>query len=233
MISPDTIGRNLERIRTRIAAAAARAGRRAEEVTLVAVTKSVSAQEVRVLHDLGVRDFGENRVQELQRKQEVLPGLPARWHLIGHLQTNKVRKVVGAVEMLHSLDSIRLAEALEREAATRALVLPCLVEVNVSGEESKGGLPPDWLDPLLDAAAGMPHLRIAGLMTMAPLSDDPGASRPVFRRLREIRDAASSRRAGNAALTHLSMGMTRDFEVAIEEGADLVRIGTALFEETP
>lgn len=233
MIPPDTVRTNLERIRTRIAAAATRAGRRPEEVTLVAVTKSVSAQEVRVLHDLGVRDFGENRVQELQRKQEELSGLPARWHLIGHLQTNKVRKVVGAVEMLHSLDSIRLAEALEREAATRELVLPCLVEVNVSGEESKGGLPPDWIAPLLDAVAAMPHLRIAGLMTMAPLSDDPEASRPVFRRLREIRDAASSRRAGNATLTRLSMGMTRDFEVAIEEGADLVRIGTALFEEKP
>jgi pyridoxal phosphate enzyme (YggS family) len=230
MVSPDTIRRNLERIRARMAAAAARAGRRAEDVTLVAVTKSVGPDEVRALHDLGLRDFGENRVQELQRKQQALPGLDARWHLIGHLQTNKVRKVVGAVEMLHSLDSIRLAETVEREAAARQTVLTCLAEVNVSGEESKGGVPPDWLGPLLDAAAHMPHLRVLGLMTMAPLAPQPEAARPVFRRLRELRDRHA---AAHVHLTRLSMGMTQDFETAIDEGADFVRIGTALFEEKP
>lgn len=228
MVSPETIRRNLESVRARISSAAARAGRRAEEVTLVAVTKTVGPEEVRALHDLGVRDFGENRVQELLRKQEALAGLDLRWHLIGHLQTNKVRKVVGGVALMHSLDSIRLAEALDREAAARQATLDCLAEVNVSGEETKGGVSPDWLGPLLDAAAGMAHLRVAGLMTMAPLADDPQTTRPVFRRLRDLRD----RHAGaHPQLTRLSMGMTRDFDVAIEEGADLIRVGTALFEE--
>ena len=228
MISPEIIRRNLERVRARMASAAARAGRAPEGITLVAVTKSVGPEEARVLYELGVRDFGENRVQELLRKREALAGLEIRWHLIGHLQTNKVRKVAGATELLHSLDSLRLAEAVGKAAAARGGVLSCLVEVNVSGEASKAGVSPGELGSLLEAARRMPGLRLTGLMTMAPLAAEAESSRTVFRRLRELRDEAGPFEGGAG---RLSMGMTQDFETAIEEGADWVRIGTALFEE--
>jgi len=226
MIPRQVILQNLESVRRRIALAAARSGRRPEDVRLVAVTKTVGLEEVRALHDLGHRDMGENRPQELLRKQDALSSLDIRWHMIGHLQTNKANKLVGRVALFHSLDSTRLGEALERAAARAGTFVEALVQVNVSREPTKGGFAPEELDAALDTLTRLEHVRITGLMTMAPMVEDPERTRPIFRALRQIRDAHLARVPG---LVHLSMGMTQDFEVAIEEGADIVRIGTAIF----
>ena len=230
MIPAEAIAENLENVRRRIAAAALRAGRTPDSVTLVAVTKTVDVGEVRALWELGVRDFAESRVQELQRKQAALWDVPVRWHMIGHLQRNKAAKVVRGVELIHSLDNVRLAMELENIAAKQGgPVLRALFEVNVSGEATKGGFRPEEVFDALRQLAGCPHLRVEGLMTMAPYADDPQAARPFFAALRRLRDAVPADLPPNVALRRLSMGMSNDFEVAIEEGADLVRVGTALF----
>lgn len=229
----DDLRANLETVRRRIAAAARRAGRDPGEVTLVAVTKTVAADAIRRLASLGQVDFGENRPQDLVAKRAALagaPGLPAggvRWHMIGHLQRNKVRQTLGAMDVIHAMDSIELAESVSAEAvrAGRAEV-PCFVQVNVSGEESKGGFAPRDLETVLRRVASLPALRIDGLMTMAPQSDSPEDARPVFRALRELRDWA--RASGYLRGSCLSMGMSEDFEVAVEEGATIVRVGRAL-----
>lgn len=239
MIPTSVIRKNLDSVRVRIAAAAHRAGRPPESVRLVAVTKTVGTDEVRALYDLGVRDFGENRVQEALRKVEACRDLSADWHLIGRLQTNKINKALGPFRLIHSLDSLHLAEALDRRAGIRRAPsdgapapVDVLLEVNVSGEASKGGFAPEQLRPALRALAPLRGLRVLGLMTMAPLVEDPEQTRPVFRQLRHLRDTLGPDSPPNVALRHLSMGMTQDFEVAIEEGADLIRVGTALFCET-
>jgi len=232
MIPPETIRRNLEEVRGRIAEAARRSGRPAEAVRLVAVTKLVGPGEARALWECGVRDLGENRVQEALRKMDALADLPVEWHMVGRLQTNKAKKVVGAFRLIHSVDSLRLARALDEAAGRRGLSVEALVEVNVSGEPTKAGFQPADLAPALEEMAGLRNLRITGLMTMAPLVADPEDTRPIFARLRELRDACSARLSPDLNLRHLSMGMTQDYQVAIEEGADIVRIGTALFRET-
>lgn len=221
---------NLESIRQRIAAACDRARRDPASVTLVAVSKGQPPAVVRAAADLGLVLFGENKVQEAKAKISLCPGR-LRWHMIGHLQTNKARDAVHFFEMLQSVDSLRLAEELQRQADKAAKQVLVLLEVNVAGEASKYGYPPEALLADLATLNSLPRLEIHGLMTMAPWSPDPEKARPHFRRLRELK-AECEQRLG-APLPQLSMGMTGDFEVAIEEGATLVRIGTALFGERP
>lgn len=223
-----TIADNLANVRSRIAAARARAGREAGDVTLVAVTKTVTPAEIAELHRLGVRDFGENRVADGAAHRAALGGDDSRWHLIGHLQRNKAADALaGGFLRIHSVESPRLLEVLERECARLSLRAEILLEVNVSGEESKYGVSPDRLPELARLAGAAEHLDFSGLMTMAPFTDNPEDSRPHFRRLAGLR--RDTEQALGRSLPHLSMGMTGDFEVAVEEGATLVRIGTALF----
>ena len=230
MVPSSVIRANLESVRRRIAAAAERSGRAPGSVRLVAVTKTVGLEEIRALHDLGVRDFGESRVLEALRRIEALKGLGARWHMIGHIQTRKAGKAIGAFDLIHSLDSLRLAQALEAAAARSEVVVSALVEVNVSGERTKSGFAPGELGPALEKISPMKSLRVDGLMAMAPIAADPERTRPVFAELRALRDRFA-RAAPGIELRLLSMGMSQDFEVAVEEGADLVRVGAALFRE--
>jgi hypothetical protein len=207
-------------VRGQIAAACERAGRDTDEVTLIAVTKSHGIDEIYAAYACGVRDFGENRVQEARPKIAAARerGVRARWHLIGHLQTNKVNAALEAFDILHAIDSERVARAIS-ERSTR--VVETLLEVNVGGEATKHGVAPGAAAKLAERIGSLPNINLIGLMTVAPQADDPEDVRPVFRKLRELRDAIG--------LRELSMGMTDDFEVAIEEGSTLVRVGRALF----
>jgi pyridoxal phosphate enzyme (YggS family) len=231
-ISASSLARNLGSVRDRIARACSRAGRDPASVCLVAVTKTVGAAEVLELARLGATDFGENRVPALLEKRAAVEaaGVRVRWHMIGHLQTNKLRDALPATDVLHSLDRPSLAAALAKELAAgrRSEPLPAFVQVNVSGEASKGGYAPGELRGALAATRETPGLRVAGLMTMAPLGGGAESARPHLRRLRELRDEA--RRDGYLEALGLSMGMSQDFEVAIEEGATHVRVGSLLFE---
>lgn len=215
-------------ILSRMEGACRRAGRDAAAVTLVAVSKTVPTPRVRALLEAGQTVFGENRVQEALAKMEAI-GRPARWHLVGHLQRNKARHAVGVFDLIHSVDDLDLAREIDRRAEARGIVQPVLVEVNVAGEESKEGIAPAALGALLEGMALLRSLDLQGLMTIPPPAGDPEASRPWFRELARLREDAS-RRLGRS-LPHLSMGMSDDFEVAIEEGATLVRVGRALFGE--
>jgi hypothetical protein len=218
----------LERLRERIARASQRAGRRAEEITLVAVSKTFSADAIRAAYDAGLRSFGENRVQEFEAKQPNLADLAdATWHLIGHLQSNKARRAAHLFHHVDSIDSLALAQKLDSAAAAERKRLPVLIEVHLGGEETKSGVAEGDLDALADGIEKLPHLELRGLMTIPPYCDDPEAARPYFRKLRELRDGVSQR--PGRTLPTLSMGMSHDFEVAIEEGASEIRIGTALF----
>jgi hypothetical protein len=219
----------LLQVQERIRTAAERAGREAASVTLVAVSKTVPVQVVREALAAGVTILGENRVQEARDKIAALSGR-GTWHLVGHLQTNKAKLAVQLFDLIHSLDSPRLAEALDRSAEQAGRVVRCLVEVNLGGEESKSGTTEEGVRPLLEAAARLAHLRIEGLMTVPPFLPDPEQVRPFFRRLRSLRDKLAGE---GFRLAELSMGMTHDFEVAIEEGATMVRIGTAIFGPRP
>lgn len=224
--------RNLDDVRARIDAACRRAGRDSREVTLVAVSKTVPASTVALLAELGQVDFGENRVQDaLAKIPECPPGL--RWHFIGHLQRNKAARALERFDVLHAIDSAALGQTLERAAEASGRPLTCFLEVNVSGEASKHGFTMDAVPDAALALAGQRFARPAGLMTMAPLDPDPQRARPHFRALRELRDALNRRLPDAARLTHLSMGMTQDFEAAIEEGATFVRVGSALFRDLP
>ncbi len=230
---------NIERVRSRIAAAAERAGRHPADVTLVAVTKTVPAYRVRVAWELGLTNFGENRVQEAVVKipqvlsEEVLAasGRPAPiWHMIGHLQRNKVRQVIPLFDLVHSVDSVRLAREIDKRAGQAGKVMPVLIEVNVAGEASKYGFAPAIVAEAVRHIAELSHVKIQGLMTVAPIVTDPEAARPHFRRLRKLRDRLAEE-FPSIEWRHLSMGMTDDFEVAVEEGATLVRVGRAIFGE--
>lgn len=221
---------NVRAVRQRIEAACARAGRDPNEITLVAVTKGQPPESVCAAAALGLTLFGENKVQEAKAKIPLCPGR-ARWHMVGHLQTNKCRDAVGLFEMIQSVDSLRLAEELNRRAEQAAKTMPILLEVNAVGEASKFGCRPDQLLADLDRINALPRLEIQGLMTVPPWAIDPEKVRPVFRQMRELK--ARCEQLLGAPLPHLSMGMTGDFEVAIEEGATLVRIGTALFGARP
>jgi pyridoxal phosphate enzyme (YggS family) len=215
-------------IRARIAAAAARAGRSAAEVTIVAVTKGHPLERAREAALAGLPDLGENRVQEALAKQAAWPGAPVRWHLIGHLQRNKAKLAAGRFVLIHSLDSVRLADALESAAAAAGIVQDVLVEVNVAREPQKSGVTLEAAPDLVGHAAALGHLKLRGLMAMAPYAADAGVQRRVFRQLRELRDRLAS---AEVDLAILSMGMSGDFEIAVEEGATMVRLGTILFGE--
>ena len=210
----------------RIAAACARAGRSRSEVTLVAVTKTVSPEVAALLPALGVADLGESRPQEVWKKAALVPA--ARWHLIGHLQRNKIDKTIPHVTLVHSADSERVLDALGEFGAKRGTPVPVLLEVNCSREANKGGFAPEALTALAATLAGRVGLRVDGLMTMAAHSDDPEQCRPTFAELRTLRDRL--RIDTGLPLPHLSMGMSNDFEVAVEEGATLIRLGSVLFE---
>lgn len=217
------LARRVAAVRARIAAACARVGREPGEVTLVAVTKTVSPRVAALMPELGVPDLGENRPQELWRKAEALKGRDIRWHMIGHLQRNKVERTLPLVHLFHGIDSQRLLEAVAAEGAKRGLAPRVLLQVNISHEEQKHGFEAEELTTLkLD-----PPVEVAGLMGMAAYADDPELARPAFAGLRRLRDRLHDR---GERLPHLSMGMSGDFEVAIEEGATLVRVGTTLFE---
>lgn len=219
-------------VRQRIALAAQRAGRRPEEVTLVAVSKTFPPEAVREAFAAGLRHFGENKVQEAEEKARALEDLHALglvWHLVGHLQKNKVRKAVGIFDRIHSVDDAELGRRLEHAAAERRKLLPVLVQVDLAGEQTKFGLDEASLYPLLEALRGLKSLSMLGLMTLPPYDPDPEQARPYFRRLRSLRDSALAR--GELLGPELSMGMSHDLEVAVEEGATIVRVGTAIFGE--
>src|SRR5271170_6182068 len=213
---------NINQIRERVGFAAERAGRRSEDVTLVAVSKTVEPERVEAALAAGQTLFGESKVQEAKAKIPLVSGR-AHWHMIGHLQTNKAREAVALFEVIHSVDSVKLAAALSKCAELAGKTQAILLEVNVSGEASKFGLKPEDLEFTLTEINRLPRLEVQGLMTIAPFVEEKQKARPYFRRLRELRDALS--------LRELSMGMTHDFEVAIEEGATLVRVGAAIFGE--
>jgi pyridoxal phosphate enzyme (YggS family) len=240
---------NLASVRERIELAASRAGRRAEEITLIAVSKTHSARKVQELYEAGVRHFGENRVQERESKLPHVAGLDAKWHMIGHVQKNKAARAAGLFDSIDSVDSAALAEKLDRareefnpestensKTSTESVhfasgnLLRVLIEVKLDPEPAKSGVKSDDAPRLLEALMRMPHLDLRGLMGVPPYFDNPEEARPHFRRLRELRDAIRTQ-MGAELLPVLSMGMSHDFEIAIEEGATEVRVGTALFGE--
>ena len=228
----DGVAENVEQIRRRIADAARRARRDAADISLMAVTKTVAPERIREAYLAGLRVFGENRVQEFAGKEESLRDLhDAEWHMIGHLQTNKAGKALELFDSVDSVDSLRLAQKLNAAAQAAGDKLPVLLEVNIGGEAAKSGINPDSaeLDQLLSAAEELDHIQISGLMTVPPFSEDAEEARPYFRRLRELRDQLNERELRAVSLHSLSMGMSHDFEVAIEEGSTCVRIGTAIF----
>jgi PLP dependent protein len=220
---PD-IAANLERVRERIALAAARAGRRLDDVLLIGVSKTVDVERIRAAVAAGVSALGENRVQEARTKIAEV-GRPVAWHLIGHLQTNKVKDALELFDVIHSLDRLELARELERRAAARGKVVDALVQVNVAAEAGKGGVGADAVGETLDTIGKLAHVRVRGLMTIPPEVARAEDARPWFRRLRELGE--------RHGLRELSMGMSGDFEVAVEEGATMVRVGTAIFGPRP
>jgi len=224
----DKLKANLAAVEERIAAACARAGRKRSEVTLVGVTKYVDVDVARALLELGVRDLGESRPQELWRKAAAIP--EARWHLVGHLQRNKVERTLPLARLIHSVDSIRLLDAVDADAKSREVAANLLLEFNVSGDESKYGFLEADLEKLVARFREPIYSQVRGLMTMGPLAATPEENRAVFASLRQMRDLLRNIRQRHHSMSHLSMGMTNDFEIAIEEGATLVRIGSALFE---
>ncbi len=227
-----SLAENIARVQNRIAAAALRSGRKVEEITLLAVSKTFPAEQIRAAHDAGLRVFGENRVQEFAGKIAALRDLAdAQWHMIGHLQTNKAAQAVELFSHIDSVDSVRLARKLNSAASDLGKKLVALIEINLGGEVAKSGLAPGSPEfkNLLDAAPELPSLDFRGLMTVPPYSDDPAHSRPHFRRMRELFHHIAARRLPAVHLEVLSMGMSHDFEVAIEEGATCVRVGTAIF----
>jgi pyridoxal phosphate enzyme (YggS family) len=228
------ISENIVEVRNRIASAARRARRRPEEIALMAVTKTHPPERIREAHAAGLRLFGENRVQEFAGKASALADLQgAEWHMIGHLQTNKASKATELFNAVDSVDSVKLAEKLDGAARSLSRKLAVLIEINVGGESAKSGVAPDSreLEDLLLAAPRFEALEFRGLMTVPPFTDDPDEARPYFRKLRDLRDTISKRELPSVSMDALSMGMSHDFEVAIEEGSTCIRVGTAIFGE--
>jgi len=227
-----SVRESLERVKKSIGEVARDSGRDPASVRLVLVTKTVSPERIREAYDAGERDFGENRVQEWQGKKDVLPQ-DIRWHLIGHLQTNKVKYVVGKVALIHSLDRLDLAEAIERQAMAKGVPeVPCLVQVNISGEESKSGLEPSRVEELVSRLAAFPSIQLRGMMAIGPLTEDETRVRDCFRKIRELRDALKEKFPQHS-WDVLSMGMSSDYRIAIEEGANMLRIGSLIFPREP
>ena len=219
---------NIEEVKNNIAAACQEAGRAPEEVTLIAVSKTKPVELLREAYDCGCRDFGENKVQELLDKYEVMPK-DIRWHMIGHLQRNKVKYIIDKVDLIHSVDSIRLAETIEKEAAKHNITVNILIEVNVAGEESKFGLAPEDVPEFVLEVAKFRHIRVMGLMTIAPFVEDSEENRRIFQLLRKLSVDIEAKNVDNITMRILSMGMTNDYTVAVEEGATMVRVGTGIF----
>ncbi|WPP42846.1 YggS family pyridoxal phosphate-dependent enzyme [Paenibacillus hunanensis] len=217
----------IAQVEQRIQAACERSGRQVSDVQMVAVTKYVSTEKTGQVLDAGLIHLGENRWQNAKDKWEALHERGV-WHFIGHLQTNKVKDVIGKFEYIHSLDRLSLAKELEKKAAELELIVKVFVQINVSGEESKYGLAPEAVEDFFQALQQMPHLKVVGLMTMAPEVDEPEQTRPVFRELRELRDRLNTFGLTVEPIKHLSMGMSGDFEIAVEEGATFVRLGSIL-----
>lgn len=228
----ETMADRIARLQEQIARAAGCAGRDPTEVELIAVSKTVEPETVKTAFEAGLRRFGENRAQEFVRKTRALADLAIDWHFIGYLQTNKVRQIVPGAALIHSVDRLDLAEKLARRVAGNPdRVQPILVQVNITGEGSKSGVSVHDLPSLLDGIAAFPELRVDGLMTIGPLGGDRDAIRQTFRTLRETRDRERESARPQAPMPHLSMGMSGDFDIAIEEGATLIRVGTAIFGE--
>ncbi len=223
------IADNLQVVQDRIARAAERVGRDPEDVHLVTVTKTRSLDDVCAAVEAGATDLGENYVQEMVEKAEALADEEVRWHAIGHLQTNKVRQIADFVSLIHSVDSFRVGEEIDQRAERASRQLPVLIQVNISGEESKFGVSEEEVLPLAEALESMKYLRLVGLMTMPPYCEDPEENRPYFVQLKHLREMLIERGINAESMRHLSMGMTCDYEVAVEEGATIVRVGTAIF----
>ena len=221
---------NYETVEQKIREACDRCGRERSEVTLIAVSKTKPVEMLQEIYDLNQRDFGENKVQELTGKYEVMPK-DIRWHLIGHLQQNKVKYIVDKACLIHSVDSLRLAETINKEAGKHNCTVPVLIEVNVAEEESKFGVKVSETLPLIEAISLLPGISVQGLMTIAPYVTDPEENRPVFKKLKELSVDIENKNINNVTMSVLSMGMTGDYEVAIEEGATMVRVGTGIFGE--
>ena len=217
-------------VEEKVKEACRRAGRSRDEVTLIAVSKTKPMSMIEELLPLGVVDFGENKVQELTAKEEALPS-HIRWHMIGHLQRNKVKYIVDKAFLIHSVDSLRLAEAISQEAGKKNVTANILIEVNVAGEDSKFGVRPEETAALAEAISKLPNISVKGLMTIAPFVENAEENREVFRNLRKLSVDIEEKKYNNVTMAVLSMGMTGDYEVAIEEGATMVRVGTGIFGE--
>lgn len=221
---------NLLEVEKKIQEACIKAGRDRSEVTLVAVSKTKPVSMLEEIYNENIRHFGENKVQELSEKYDIMPK-DIKWHMIGHLQRNKVKAVIDKATLIHSVDSIRLAETIEQEAAKKDLIVDILIEVNVAEEDSKFGLKVDEVMDMVETISTFPHVRIKGLMTIAPFVENPEENRPVFAQLRKLSVDIANKNIDNVSVDILSMGMTNDYQIAIEEGATIVRVGTAIFGE--
>lgn len=224
------LSENLKEVERKIEAACARAGRAREEVTLIAVSKTKPVSMLQAVYQEGIREFGENKVQEMCDKMEVLPQ-DIHWHMIGHLQTNKVKYIVGKTALIHSVDSLHLASEIEKQAAKMDVCVSILIEVNIAEEESKFGIHREEAISLVRSIATFPHLHIKGLMTIAPFVENPEDNRDYFRQIRQLSVDIKEQNIDNVDMDILSMGMTGDYTVAIEEGATMVRVGAGIFGE--
>ena len=221
---------NLQKVESKISASCDRSGRRREDVTLIAVSKTKPVETLKEAYDMGIRVFGENKVQELIDKYEALPK-DIHWHMIGHLQRNKVKYIIDKVDLIHSVDSVRLAETIDKEAKKHNLTANILIEVNVAKEDTKFGVLPEQLDILIDEISHFSNIRVLGLMTIAPFVENAEENRAIFSCLHKLSVDIASKNIDNVNVGLLSMGMTNDYEVAIEEGATMIRVGTGIFGE--
>ena len=222
------LAQNFTEVENNIKEACKRVGRNCDEVTLIAVSKTKPVEILQEAYNLGTRVFGENKVQEIMDKYDALPD-DISWHMIGHLQRNKIKYIIDKVDLIHSVDSVRLAEAIEKEAAKRDIIANILLEVNVAKEDTKFGLMPEEVESIIEEISKFPHIRVKGLMTIAPFVENPEENRVHFSRLRKLSVDINSKKVDNVTMSILSMGMTNDYEIAIEEGATMVRVGTGLF----
>lgn len=224
------IAENIAQVQKNIEEACKAVNRDPSEVTLISVSKTKPVSMLQEAYDAGSRDFGENKVQEIMDKYPQLPS-DIKWHMIGHLQRNKVKYIVDKVELIHSVDSLRLAETIEQEAAKHQVIVPILIEVNVAEEESKFGLKTEEVISLVESVAAFPHIHIKGLMTIAPYVENPEDNREIFRQLKKLSVDIAAKNINNVNMSVLSMGMTGDYQVAVQEGATMVRVGTGIFGE--
>lgn len=222
------VAENLAQVQKNINESCSKINRDPNEVTLIAVSKTKPVEMLKEAYDAGARVFGENKVQEIVDKYDQMPS-DVKWHMIGHLQRNKVKYIVDKVAMIHSVDSLRLAETIEKEAAKKAVIVPILIEVNVAQEESKFGLKPEEVLPFIEQIADFSHIQINGLMTIAPYVDNAEENREIFRELKKLSVDIAAKNINNVIMSVLSMGMTGDYMVAVQEGATMVRVGTGIF----